>query len=357
MADTLSSIGLLMAAATSVSNVVKDVGAKKVLDHQEVIASTFWIRLFAAVVFVGALLFRGWMGNVPVIKSGGFLFGIDGFDAGPIPTWLVYLTIEVILVAFSTILFFRAIQVSPISLCMPYISFTPVFLIVTGYLILGELPAQVKLIGVGLIFVGSIVMHRQLFSAGWLEPIKAIWRERGCFYMLIVGFVNSITNPIDKKLVGMTDAFTQGCSFGIGMVVFFSILAFARGADTRKVIREVPLWAMLAGALEAVALLFQLSSHNYIDVVITISIKRAGIILTVLLGWIVFKERNIGDKLVAASVMLVGVLVIYLPLTFAQGITLAVCALCVMGIVLYLTRHRSVPQLSPSGIERVKDSA
>jgi len=357
MADTLSSIGLLMAAATSVSNVVKDVGAKKVLDHHEVIASTFWIRLFAAFVFVGALVFRGWMGKVPVVKSGGFLFGINGFDAGPIPTWLVYLTIEVILVAFSTILFFRAIQISPISLCMPYISFTPVFLIVTGYLILGELPAQVKLIGVGLIFVGSIVMHRQLFSAGWLEPIKAIWRERGCFYMLIVGFVNSITNPIDKKLVGMTDAFTQGCSFGIGMVVFFSILAFARGADTRKVIREVPLWAMLAGALEAVALLFQLSSHNYIDVVITISIKRAGIILTVLLGWIVFKERNIGDKLVAASVMLVGVLIIYLPLTFAQGITLAACALCAMGIVLYLTRHQSVPQLSPSGIERVKDSA
>jgi len=357
IAETLSSLGLLMAGATSVSNVVKDVGAKKVLDSHEVIASTFWIRLFAAVVFVGALGFRAWMGIVPSIKSGGFLFGIDGVDAGPVGTWLTYLTIEVILVAISTILFFRAIQVSPISLCMPYISFTPVFLIVTGYLILGELPAQVKLIGVVLIFIGSIVMHRQLFRAGPLEPIKAIWRERGCFYMLLVGFINSITNPIDKKLVGMTDAFTQGCSFGIGMVVFFSILALARGADAGKVIREVPGWAMLAGALEAVALLFQLSSHNYIDVVITISIKRAGIILTVLLGWLVFHERDIGDKLVAASVMLVGVLIIYLPLTFAQGVVLALAALAVMTIVLYLTRNRGLSPVLGPPIERVKDSA
>ena len=342
MTESLPTIGLLMAAATSISNVVKDVGAKKVLDVHEVVASTFWIRLFAAIVFVGALLVRAWMGTVPAMRGGGPLFGIEALEVGPFATWLIYLTIEVILVACSTLLFFRAIQVSPISLCMPYISFTPVFLIVTGYVMLGELPARVKLIGVLLIFVGSIVMHRQLFAAGWLEPIKAIWRERGCFYMLLVGFINAITNPIDKKLVGMTDAFTQGCSFGIGMVVFFTLLALARRADTLKVIRAAPGWAILAGALEAVALLFQLSSHYYIDVVITISIKRAGIILTVLLGWLVFKERDIGDKLIAASIMLVGVLIIYLPLTLFQGLLIAAAALTVASIAFYLTRKQLV---------------
>jgi drug/metabolite transporter (DMT)-like permease len=222
---------------------------------------------------------------------------------------------------------------------MPYISFTPVFLIVTGYVILGELPAVQKLIGVLLIFIGSIVMHRQLFYAGWWEPVKAIWRERGCLYMLLVGFINAITNPIDKKLVGMTDAFTQACAFGVGMVVFFTILALARGADTRQVIRAAPGWAMLAGTLEAVALLFQLSSHYYIDVVITISIKRAGIILTVLLGWLVFKERNIGDKLIAASLMLIGVLIIYLPLTLGQGAMVAAVGIIGTTLALYLTRR------------------
>jgi len=54
----------------------------------------------------------------------------------------------------------------------------------------------------------------------------------------------------------------------------------------------VPQWIVLAGVLEAVALIFQLASHNYIQVVITISVKRAGIILTVLLGWLVFREKD-----------------------------------------------------------------
>jgi drug/metabolite transporter (DMT)-like permease len=338
MPETLSSIGLLMAGVTSVSNVVKDVGAKKVLDRHEVVAATFWIRLFAAVVFAAALGVRIWWGAVPQLRSSGPLFGIAGLELAPLPTYFVYLTIEVVLVACSTLLFFRALQVTPISLCMPYISFTPVFLILTGYVMLGELPAVQKLVGVVLIFVGSIVMHRVLFSAGWLEPVKAIFRERGCFYMLLVGLINSITNPIDKQLVLMADAFTQACAFGLGMVVFFTVLSLARRADLRKVIRATPAWAMLAGALEAVALIFQLSSHNYIDVVITISIKRAGIILTVLLGWLVFREKEIGDKLIAASVMLAGVLIIYLPLSLAESAMAAALALALMAIALWLTR-------------------
>ncbi|MGH9838219.1 MAG: hypothetical protein ACREEM_05490 [Blastocatellia bacterium] len=51
-------------------------------------------------------------------------------------------------------------QVTPISLCMPYISFTPVFLIFTGQVMLGEMPATEKLIGVAMIFIGSLAMHR-----------------------------------------------------------------------------------------------------------------------------------------------------------------------------------------------------
>ena len=163
------------------------------------------------------------------------------------------------------------------------------------------------------------------------------------FVMLLVGFINSITNPIDKKLVTMTDAFTQSCAFGAGMCVLFTLMLLARKADAGKVIRSVPFWAALAGTLEAVALIFQLSSHNYIDVVITISIKRAGIILIVLLGWLVFKEKNIGDKLIASSVMLVGVLIIYLPskwVDLKMGLLIAALAVIGMFIAFYLTKDK-----------------
>lgn len=345
MAENLSSVGLGMAGATSISNVVKDVAAKKVLERHEVIASGFWIRLFAAVTFGLALAFRAVNGLLPAIKpSGGPLFGVVGWDASPLETWLVYLTIEVILVACNTIIMFRAIQITPLSVCMPYISFTPVFLIATDYWINDVIPEKQYWLGVMLIFMGSIVMHRELFAYGWLEPIKAIYRERGCLYMLIVGFVNAITNPIDAKLVRMTDAFAQAFAFGCGMALFFGTLALLRRAPVGEAIKSVPGWAMLAGALEAIALIFQLASHNYLPVAITISIKRAGIILTVLLGWLVFKEKGIGDKLIASCVMLAGAIIFYAKLSMNQGILVAALTLLGMCLALYLTR-KPAPQL------------
>ncbi|HMX29220.1 MAG TPA: hypothetical protein PKC13_26780, partial [Blastocatellia bacterium] len=63
MAQTLSTIGLLMAGATSISNVVKDISAKKVVDHHELIASTFWIRFFAGIAFAIALGGRALLGT------------------------------------------------------------------------------------------------------------------------------------------------------------------------------------------------------------------------------------------------------------------------------------------------------
>jgi drug/metabolite transporter (DMT)-like permease len=339
MAETFTTTGLLMAAITSVTNAGKDIAGKKVVDQHELVASTFWIRFFAAIVFALALLARIAMNGLPAVKADPApLFGVPGWRLAPLATYFVYLLIEVALIVCSTLLFFRAMQVSPISLCMPYVSFTPVFLLFTGYFMLGEKISQAAIIGVLLIFIGSLVMHRQLFASGWLEPLKAIYRERGCFYMLIAGFIMAITNPIDKKLVTMTDAFTQGCGFGVGMSVFFAVLALARRADLRKVLRETPQWCVIAGAGEAIALLFQLMSHNYIQVVITISVKRAGIILTILLGWLVFKEKQIGDKLIAALVMLAGVLIIYLKLELDASAAFATAALAMMGLALYLTR-------------------
>jgi drug/metabolite transporter (DMT)-like permease len=137
----------------------------------------------------------------------------------------------------------------------------------------------------------------------------------------------------------MADPFTQACAFGIGLFGMFALMHALRRASARAVFRSVPGWTVLAGVLEAVGLLFQLSSHNYIPVVYTISIKRAGIVLVILVGWLVFKETGIGDKLIAASVMVVGVLILYLPVTLNQGITLGVVALAAMAIAFYSTRR------------------
>jgi len=331
-----------MAAATSVGNVFKDVAGKKVLDRHDMVATTFWWRAVVAVVLTTAWVGYWVLVQAPTVRDSGPLFGIAALHFSPIVTFLIYLLLDGLGVGIALSLYFRALQISPISLCLPFLAFTPIFLIPTGYLLLGELPPWAKLMGVVLVVAGSLLMHRELFAVSIFEPVKAIIREKGSRYMLITAFIFSITNPLDKMLVTMSDPLTQSVGYSVVVLVFFAGFSLARRSKVGMVIKSQPGWLILAGVLDAMALLLQFTSHNYIDVVITISVKRAGIVLSVLMGWLIFKERNITNKMIASSVMLAGVLIIYLPLSAGQ--TLAFVGLTFVGmcIALYMTGSKRI---------------
>jgi uncharacterized membrane protein len=335
----VTTIGLLMATATSISNVFVDVSRKKILDNQDVISTNFLCKVIATIFYIGAITYLISI-DVPLFK---FNFG----DEKTLP-FLGYLFMNTALEATALLLYLKALQVSPLSVCAPFMAFTPIFLIPTGYLMIGELPTYAKLVGVVLIVIGSLAMHRKLFAIGWMEPLKALIRERGSRYTMIVAGIFALTNPLDKQLVSMSHAFTLAMLKGIIYVIFFGLLATYKGLDWKKLWRSARKWIILTGALESVVLLFQFTSHNYIDVVITISLKRAGVVLAVLMGWLIFRERDIKDKVMASCVMVTGALMFYVPMTLNESLTLAAVAIAAMFIFFFLTRD-SQPQIAEDG--------
>ena len=160
--------------------------------------------------------------------------------------------------------------------------------------------------------------------------------------MLLVSFIFSITNPLDKKLVLMSDIYVESVAYGLGLCVSFWLLGRLQKSDFAAAARGNWKWISLAGLSDAVSLLFQLASYTYLAVAITVSIKRAGIILAVIAGWMFFREKGITDKVIAASVMFCGVLILYLPLTAPQAGVLTLATLAGMSAALYATRHREV---------------
>jgi len=337
----LAPVGLLMAATMSVTNVLTDVARKHALQGRDLIPATFWIRTAVTAVFGIVLLWRIAWGAQVVIRDGGPLFGIAALHPSPIATFFIYLTMNVIMISAVMWLYFRALQISPMSMCVPFLSFTPVFLIPTGFLILGQVPSPLKAVGVVLIVIGSLVMHRKLFAEGWMAPVKAVINEKGSRYMLLVSLIFSVTNPIDAKLVMMSDVFTEAFAYGLGLSISFWIMTLFKGGDFAAATRGNWKWISLAGLLDAVSLLFQLASYTYIAVVIVVSIKRAGIILAVFSGWLFFHERGITDKVIAASVMFCGVLVLYLPVDALEALAIAAATIAGMFVALYLTREKT----------------
>jgi hypothetical protein len=71
----------------------------------------------------------------------------------------------------------------------------------------------------------------------------------------------------------------------------------------------------------------QFTAYHYLDVFLVIAIKRGGVILSVLAGWLIFRESKIAGKLFATAIMGGGMLLIYLPASRVQDVLLTLIGL------------------------------
>lgn len=372
----MATIGLILACFGSVFNVLTDVSRKKVLDHQfEATVIGFWCKAVALVFYLVALgIVIACGGRAELPPMGQALHLSTGSALA------LYLLLCMVLEGTAILLSYLALQVSPLSLCVPFMALTPVFLLPVGKFFLGEQISAGMIVGVLLVVIGSLVINRQLVANGWLEPAKAILREKGSRYMLIVALLLACTAALDKWFVssgGQADfalrvsrSFSLSIGKSVVLMLFFAGLAWRRLRQSQaknpnpgnqpatsrnpwtSVWRIAALWLVLAGLFEAIVLVLQLTAVQFTVTAIVISIKRSGILLACVLGWFLFRERGITDRVIGSFVMIAGVVVFFLTKPDPQGNSIvglpgatavALLALAGMALALYLTRHWNRP--------------
>lgn len=361
-------LGLILACFGSVFNVLTDASRKKILDRQyDAAVIGFWCKLVALgfyLLALGVVIACGCGLQLPPIGA--------ALKMSPALAFVLYLILNALLEGTAILLNYRALQVSPLSFCVPFMALTPVFLLPIGKFFLHEQISAGMVVGVFLVVTGSLVINRQLVAHGWLEPAKAIVREKGSRYMMIVAFLLATTAALDKWFVTsggdvafgvrLSRSFTLSIGKSVMLALFFIGLAVGRLRDVKNfpvseiqkgksvwfsAWREVPKWIVLASFFEAIVLVLQLLAVQFAVAAIVISIKRSGILLACAVGWFVFKERDITDRVIGSFVMVAGVVVFFLTKPNALGATLinftgalgvAALALAGMSLALYLTR-------------------
>jgi len=104
---------------------------------------------------------------------------------------------------------------------MPILSFTPVFLLVTSFAILGEVPTVFGLAGICLVAAGSYMLAANGApgrDSPRAAPFRTLLSDRGIQFMLIVAFLYSISVNYDKVVVEKSDPV-------LGSAVVFGLLA------------------------------------------------------------------------------------------------------------------------------------
>ncbi|MCK4397974.1 MAG: EamA family transporter [Methanophagales archaeon] len=216
------------------------------------------------------------------------------------------------LYAFTLVLYMKALKSSDLSITVPMLTFTPLFLLITSPLMVGEFPGIFGLIGIFLIVAGSYLLNINKKSQGYLAPFKALLKEKGPRLMLVVAFIWSITANIDK--IGLQNSSPLFWVIAVDIYVVLLMLPLCTFRGNRKTAQIRANWHALLtlglfGGLTAVC---QMTAISLTLVAYVISIKRTSAIGGVLFGYLIFKEMGIRARLVGAIVMVFGVLFITL---------------------------------------------
>ncbi|BAU23469.1 hypothetical protein THC_1090 [Caldimicrobium thiodismutans] len=227
------------------------------------------------------------------------------------PDFIVNTLILLFLEIIATLFYMKGIEISPLSASLPFLSFTPIFIIFTGFFILGERVSVPGALGIFLIVTGAYLIHLPRINQGILAPLKGIWEERGGLFLLVTAFIYGITSVLGKRGLLLSDPLFFA-SFYFSLLSFTTplILKFIYKIEILSFLKKNFRGIILVGGTQALMCFCHMLALSLIETAYMIALKRTSIFFAVGLGWLFFKERHIGLRLGASILMFIGILII-----------------------------------------------
>ena len=252
--------------------------------------------------------------------------GLPALATLPVSFWgwmLVLWPLEII----AMLLYMAAIRDHPLSLTVPYLAFTPVFVIAIAYGLLGERVSVVGASGILLVVAGAWLLnvrHARLSDwRSWGAPLAAIVREPGSRMMLAVAVIYAVTATLGKVALQYLPPSQFGAFYfltlGALVPLIFAVPAVRRMGRASpsplpalvRVLRK-PLPVAIVVLLNAVMVYTHFKALQAVEVAYMIAVKRTSLLFGILYGALIFRETGMRARLPAGLLMLAGVVVILL---------------------------------------------
>lgn len=180
-----------------------------------------------------------------------------------------------------------------------------VFSMLLGVFALGETLTVPKVIGALLVIVGLLLVNMRKKSTVEKASVSVI------IYSLLCCFFNSVSGTMDKALMkdGQMSSGQLQFWFMFFMTIIYGItLTVHRDEINLKALKKNYLIPIMSLSLViGDKLLFEANASPLSEVTVMTTIKQSSVIVTVLLGWLVYKEKNILYKLFCCSLVLAGI--------------------------------------------------
>ena len=216
----------------------------------------------------------------------------------------------------------RALAIGELSLVLPLINLSPLVLLVSGWLVLGERPRPAAALGVSLLVAGAVLLGRSSVLR------QGLLRAPGAREMLLTAVLWGIGASIDKVGVRSGGSLLWVAAFNLVVGLPLLLGALAAGDPHRLV--PVPergraqevfagrsgRWRLLqllaVGSLALVGTAMQMEALRSTAVVNVVALKRLSTLFGSVVGVLLLGERSGALRLPAAVLMCGGALIVLL---------------------------------------------
>ncbi len=219
----------------------------------------------------------------------------------------------------TTLLYLRALQIAPLSQVMPLLAFTPVFMLVTSPVMVGDRISGWGLLGVILITCGTYALDLSSWRKGWWSLLISPWQNMGSRYMLAIALLWSVSSNYDK--LGTQASSPAFWCFSMNLAVGLALIPWVwwrAGLSNQAVTRSEhfsahkQLWfrslpaLLLIGLLGSLAYVAQTYALQSGPAPYVVALKRCSILFSVVFGGLFFQETQWRTRFAGATVMLAG---------------------------------------------------
>jgi drug/metabolite transporter (DMT)-like permease len=216
----------------------------------------------------------------------------------------------------ALLLYIKAIRDYPLWQTLPYLAFTPVFVTITGWIILAERISLLGFTGIFLIFGGTWILNLKAGENSsrhsLLSPLAAILKSRGSRLMLAVAIIYSVTSVGGKAALEYMPADLFGPFYFALLGALTLLLFLIHKPRVLKALYRRPTPNIMIALFMAVMAITHFLAIQQIEAAYMIAVKRSSMLFGILFGAILFNEKGMGSHMTGGGLMLIGVTLIAL---------------------------------------------
>lgn len=224
----------------------------------------------------------------------------------PANFWIAVLVVSIISTPLETLFYYKALKQEELSLALPILSLSPVLTIGFAALAFGEYPTFIGALGVLIILLGVYALKSSHIHEGLLTPLKHLAKSKGVQFMVIVACSLALSGVLDKMGVKASNVYMYAlCNY---VLVSLSLFCFALAKAPKHLGQLKTHFGAfsLVGLVVASYTLFYLLALDAGNTAYVVAIRSASVLITIIFGVWLFKENNLGTKILAGALIFLG---------------------------------------------------